>query len=90
MKHHRSHGGASWIGGIEDLLYCRCMAQPPVPDVHEVVPENEPVRSTKLAGLLTVTLTPGLNALPVEFKASDTKTYEPLGIVAVFQLHSQP
>ena len=34
-------------------------------------------------------LTPGLNALPTQLKASDTKVYEPLGTVVVFQL-SQP
>ena len=57
---------------------------------HEVVPENEPVRSTRLGGFLTVMLTPGLNAPPAELKASDTKTYEPLGTVVVFQLHNHP
>ena len=37
--------------------------------------------------LLTEMLTPpGLNALPPAPKASDSKVYEPLGTVAVFQL----
>jgi hypothetical protein len=31
-------------------------------------------------------LTPELNALPPEPKASDNKVYEPLGTVVVFQL----
>ena len=35
-------------------------------------------------------LTPELNALSAELKASDTKMYEPLGTVVVFQLHTHP
>ena len=42
--------------------------------MNAVEPANETV-----TGLLTVTLTPELNALPAELKASDTKTYEPVG-----------
>ena len=41
-------------------------------------------------GLLTVMLTPELNALPPAPKASDTKMYEPLGTVVVFQPHNHP
>ncbi len=48
--------------------------QPFPPVWADVVPENEPVRSTRLGGLLTVMLTPELNVLPSELKASDTKT----------------
>ena len=40
--------------------------------------------------LFTMMLTPELNALPPELKASDTNTYEPLGTVVVFQLHNHP
>lgn len=39
---------------------------------------------------LTVRLTPELNALPLELKASDKRAYEPLGTVVVFQLHNHP
>jgi hypothetical protein len=39
---------------------------------------------------LTVMLTPELYALPAELKASDTKVYEPLGTVVVFQAHNHP
>ncbi len=35
-------------------------------------------------------LTPELNVLPAESEASETKTYEPLGTVLVFQPHSHP
>jgi hypothetical protein len=38
----------------------------------------------------TVMLTPGLNALPDALLASDTRTYEPLGTVLVFQAHNHP
>ena len=41
-------------------------------------------------GLFTVTLTPELNVLPPAPKASDTRAYEPLGTVVVFQLHTHP
>jgi hypothetical protein len=41
-------------------------------------------------GLLTVMLTAELYALPAELKASDDKTYEPLGTFVVFQLHKYP
>ena len=39
---------------------------------------------------VTVMLTPGLKALPVELKASERSVYEPLGTVVVFQLKSHP
>ena len=39
---------------------------------------------------LTVILTPELKALPTELKASDTKAYEALGTVVVFQLENHP
>ena len=35
-------------------------------------------------------LTPELNALPPGPKASDTRVYEPLGTVVLFQLHTHP
>jgi hypothetical protein len=35
-------------------------------------------------------LTAELYALPAELKASDDKTYEPLGTFVVFQLHKYP
>ena len=35
-------------------------------------------------------LTPELKALPPESKASETRMYEPLGTVVVFQLYSHP
>ena len=41
-------------------------------------------------GLLTVTSTPELKPLPNELEASDTKMYEPLGTVVVFQAHNHP
>jgi hypothetical protein len=34
--------------------------------------------------------TPEPNVLPAELKASDTKTYEPLATVEVFQMHNHP
>ena len=40
--------------------------------------------------LCTVMPTPGLHALAAELEASDTKTYEPLGTLALFQLHNHP
>ena len=70
---------------------CSIWAQAGLPTLeYEVVPENEPVRSTRLGGLLTVTLTPELYALPAELNASDAKRYVPLGTVVVFQLHNHP
>jgi hypothetical protein len=50
----------------------------------------EGMRTLVVGGLLTVMLTPELNALPAELKASDTKTYEPLGTVVEFQSHNHP
>ena len=47
-------------------------------------------RKRTVGQLWTEMLTPGLNALPTEFKASDTKVYEPLGTVVVSQLSSHP
>ena len=41
-------------------------------------------------GLSTVILTPELNVVPPAPMASDNKVYEPLGTVAVFQLHTHP
>jgi hypothetical protein len=49
-----------------------------------------PLIAGRAGQFLTVMLTPELNALPVELKASDTKEYEPLGTVVVFQLHTHP
>ena len=37
-----------------------------------------------------VMLSPELNVLPAELKASDDRTYEPLGTVVVFQAHNHP
>ena len=42
------------------------------------------------SGLLTVILTPELNALPVELNASDTSAYGPFETVVVFQLVNHP
>ena len=54
-------------------------------------PEVEPRTAPMTAGqFLTVMLTPELNVLPAELKASDTRAYEPLGTVVVFQLHNHP
>ena len=48
-------------------------------------------QAARTAGQLwTVILTPELNALPPELKASDNRAYEPLGTVVVFQLHNHP
>ena len=40
--------------------------------------------------LLTVMLTPALKALALALNASETRVYEPLGTVVVFQLYTHP
>ena len=57
--------------------------------------EDTLVRLHRLIGgragqFLTVILTPELAVLPTELEARDTKVYEPLGTVVVFQLHNHP
>ena len=53
-------------------------------------PWISPTRENGAGQLWTVILTGELYALPTELKASDNRAYEPLGTVAVFQLHNHP
>ena len=47
--------------------------QPPVPEPAEIVPVTDELARSARPGLATVTLTPELNSVPPELKASDAK-----------------
>src|ERR1035441_4378276 len=60
--------------------------QPFPPTTSDPVTVNDELARSARPGLATVTVTPVLKPLPPGPEATDTRTYDPLGTVVVFQL----